>query len=234
VEIEMKTLQPKPGVVANHLAGLPVFSVLGLDDRELLASQALLKLYDRGESLFERGQPADRLFCVVHGAIRVVRRGPGGREKVIHLLEGPALVAEVPVLTGIDYPASADCAEPCTVLVLPRTALLEGFRRDQDLAMKLLGAAMARMHELTASLAAHGQRSGAMRVASYLLGLAHTQGERLSLPAAKKDVACFLGLQPESFSRALGSLKKEGIIEVDEQQVGILDRAALERMLAES
>lgn len=230
----MKTLQPKPGVLANHLAVLPVFSVLGQGDRELLAGQALLRLYDRGESLFERGQPADRLFCVVHGAIRVVRRGPGGREKVIHLLEGPALVAEVPVLMGIDYPASADCAEPCTVLVLPRSAMLDSFRRDQDLALKLLGAAMSRMHELTASLTAHGQRSGAVRAASYLLGLSHSQGDELSLPAAKKDVACFLGLQPESFSRALGSLKKDGLIEVDEQRVRILDRAALERMLAES
>ena len=126
----MKTLQPRAGVLANHLASLPVFSVLSPRDRELLADQALLRLYDRGEALFERGQPADRLFCVVHGAIRVLRRGPGGREKVIHLLEAPALVAEVPVLMGIDYPASADCAEPCTVLVLPRPALQQAFHRD--------------------------------------------------------------------------------------------------------
>jgi len=229
----MKTLQPKPGVVANHLASLPVFSVLGAEDRSSLAQQALLRLYDRGESLFERGQPADRLFCVVHGAIRVVRHTPGGREKVIHLLEGPALVAEVPVLMGIDYPASAECAEPCTVLVLPRLALQATFHRDQDLALKLLGAAMSRMHELTASLAAHGQRSGVVRVASYLLGLAHTQGRELTLPAAKKDVACYLGLQPESFSRALASLRKQGLIAVDDQVVTLLDPAGLERLLGE-
>lgn len=230
----MKTLQPKPGVLAAHLASLSVFSVLGARDRALLADQALLRLYDRGESLFERGQPAERLFCVVHGTVRVLRRGPGGREKVIHLLEGPALVAEVAVLTGVSYPASADCAEPCTVMVVPRPALQAAFQRDQDLALKLLGAAMARLHELTASLAAHGQKSGAVRVASYLLGLAHIQGVALTLPGPKKDVACFLGLQPESFSRALASLRKDGLIEVDDQVVHILDRPGLERMLAES
>ncbi len=229
----MKTLQPKPGVLAGHLSQLPVFSVLGDSERRALADQGLLRLYDRGEVLFERGQAADRLYCVVHGAIRVVRRGPGGREKVIHLLEGPALVAEVAVLMGADFPASADCAEPCTVLVLPRSALLDAFRRDQDLAMKMLGAAMARMWELTRSLAAHGQRSGVMRVASYLLGLAHSQGAAVTLPAPKKDVASFLGLQPESFSRALKSLRKDGMIEVEEQTVTILDRGALERLLAE-
>ncbi len=230
----MKTLKPRGGVLAGHMARLPVFSALEERDREQLAREASLRLYDRGEVLFERGQPADRLFCVVHGAIRVLRRGPGGREKVIHLLEAPALVAEVPVLTGIAYPASADCAEPCTVLVLPRPTLQEAFRQDQELSLRLLGAAMARLHELTSSLAAHGQKSGVARVASYLLGLAHTQGDTIILPAAKKDVACYLGLQPESLSRALGTLRKSGLVRVDEQQVHILDRAGMERLLAES
>jgi len=210
-----------------------VFSALDAADRAILAEQALLRLYDRGERLFERGRPADRLFCVVHGAIRVVRRGPGGREKVIHLLEGPALVAEVPVLMGIEYPASAECAEPCTILVLPRPTLQEAFRRDHELSLRMLAAAMARMHELTASLAAHGQKSGVVRVASYLMGLAHIQGDALTLPAAKKDVACYLGLQPESFSRALGSLRKAGLIQVEDGVVTLLDRPGLERLLSE-
>lgn len=230
----MKSLQPRPGVTAAHLSRQPVFSALGLQDRETLADEASLRLYDRGEVLFEEGQPADRLFCVVHGAVRVARRGPGGRAKVIHLLEAPALVAEVPVLMGIDFPASTECVEPCTVLVLPRAALLAGFRRNEELAPRLLAAAMTRLHELTRSLAAHGEKSGAARLASYLLGLGDAQGARVTLPAAKKDVACYLGLQPESFSRALAVLKQEGLVEEEGERIALLDRGGLERLLAES
>ena len=229
----MKTLQPKPGVVAGHLARLPVFSVLDPVDREALGARAQLRLYDRGEALFEEGAPADRLFCVVHGAVRVSRRGPGGRPKVLHLLEAPSLVAEVPVLMGVAFPASTECAEPCTILSLPRADLLAAFRANEDLAARMLGAAMARLQELTRSLAAHGEKSGAARVASYLLGLGAAQGVTIALPAAKKDIACYLGLQPESFSRALASLKRQGLIEVEEQEVRLLDRQGLERLLAE-
>lgn len=230
----MKTLQPRPGVIASHLSRQPVFSALDPEDREVLAAEASLRLYDQGEILFEEGQPADRLFGVVHGAVRVARRGPGGRPKVIHLLEAPALVAEVPVLMGIDFPASTECVEPCTVLVLPRAALLRAFRCHEELALRLLAAAMTRLHELTRSLAAHGEKSGAARLASYLLGLGDAQGARIVLPAAKKDVACYLGLQPESFSRALASLKRAGLIEEDGEQIALLDRRGLERLLAES
>ncbi len=229
----MKTLHPKPGVKASHLARLPVFSVLDAADREGLARQARLCLYDRGETLFERGQPATTLYCVVAGAVRVQRASPGGKVKVLHLLTAPAMVAEVPVLMGIRYPATAECAEPCTVLELPRRELQVLFHREQDLALRMLGAAMTRLHELTTSLASHGQKSSVARVAVYLLGLAHSQGDAVTLPAAKKDVASYLGLQPESFSRALASLKKQELIAVEDQVVNLLDRPALERMLAD-
>ncbi len=230
----MKTLQPKPGVLAGHLTRLAVFSVLDEKDRADLARHASLRLYERGETLFERGTPAVNLCCVVAGAVRVQRSGPGGRVKVLHLLTAPALVAEVPVLMGISYPATAVSAESSTVLVLPRRELQGLFRRDQDLALRMLAAAMSKLHELTTSLAAHGQKSSVARVASYLLGLAHTQGDEITLPAAKKDVACYLGLQPESFSRALASLRKGGTIGVADQRVRLLDRGALERLLSES
>ncbi len=230
----MKTLRPKPGVIASHLARLPVFGGLAAPHRADLAAQSFLRLYDRGEPLFQRGARADALYCVVDGAVRVYRSGPDGREKVIHLLQAPALVAEVPVLTGARFPASAACTDPSTVLFLPRHALLELFGRDQELALRLLGAAMIRLQELTRSLVAHSQKSSAARVASYLLGLVHTQGAVVELPAAKKDVACYLGLQPESFSRALASLRKRGAIAVEDQRVRVLDLGALESLLSDS
>ena len=229
----MKTLQPRPGVLSGHLARLPVLGDLAPADRARLAEACSLRLYDRGERLFERGEPALALHALVHGGVRVLRPGPAGREKVLHLHQAPALIAEVPVLMGIPFPASAECCEPCTVLALPRPALLELFRGDQDLAIRMLGAAMARLHELTASLAMHGEKSAVARVASFLLGLASAQGGRATLPAPKKDVACYLGLQPESLSRALAALRADGAIEVEEQEIRVLDRGRLEGALGE-
>ncbi len=229
----MKTLQPRPGVITRHLSRLPVFEGLSAQHLDELAGQAMLRLYERGDYLFHQGRPADAMNCLVNGAVRVYRRVPDGREKVIHLLQAPSMVAEVAVLTGKRFPASAACSEHCTVVVIPRRALVALFKTDQELAMRMLGAAMARLRELTNSLAAHGQKSSVTRVASYLLGLAHTQGDSVVLPAAKKDVACFLGLQPESFSRALASLRKKGVITVEKHCIELVDRDSMESLLAD-
>ncbi len=228
----MKTIQPRPGVVEAHLGRLPLFADLNAEDLAALASTASLRLYDRAEVLFHSGTPAHALFCVVHGSVRVLRMGPGGKEKVVHLLAAPGMVAEVPVLMGLDFPANAECNEACTVVVVPRAALRDLVGRDREIPMRLLAAAMGRLRELTRSLARHGERSAVGRVAAYLLGLAHYDAV-VELPAAKKDVANYLGLQPESFSRALAALRKQGAIAVDDTEVRILDRALLERALSD-
>ena len=214
-----------------HLSRLPVFGGLPEEVLASIADGLRLCTADKGETLFRAGEPASDLYCIVQGAVRVFRLDPEGREKVIHLLVAPALVAEVPVFTGSRFPASAECTDECVLLVIPRESLLDAVRRDPELPLQLLAAALGRMRELTQSLVGHSQRNAVVRVASYLMGLAHGRDE-VELPAAKKDVASYLGLQPESFSRALGALKKAGAIRVEGQMVTVVDRTRLDSQLA--
>ncbi len=229
----MKTISAQPGVIEAHLAKLDLFQALAPADLSALAQTASLRLYDSGERLFRAGQPASTLYCVVHGAVRVHRPGPGGRSKVLHLLTAPTMVAQVPVFTGGTFPANATCNEPCTVLLLPRAELVELLSRDQELSLHLLGSAMGRLQELTVSLARHGERGAMSRLAAYLMG-AGEGGLRVELPGAKKDVANYLGLSPEAFSRSMATLKKGGAITEQDDVIRILDRAALEALLRES
>jgi len=229
----VKTLQPAPGVVAGHLAALPAFHGLPAADRERIAAESLLRLYGKGEALFRAGDPATVLVVLARGSVRVLRSRPDGHPKVVHLLTAPCLVAEVPILTGEPLPATAVCGEECVVVAIPRAVLVEAVRRDPELAMRLLGAVFERLQQLTRALAHHGQRGAAARVGAWLLGLAHDGGSGV-LPAAKKDVADYLGLQPESFSRALAVLREEGAVDVTDESFRILDRTALEAVLKDA
>lgn len=223
----MKTLQAREGVLARHLRRLPLFAELDAADLKELVCCSMLRLHDRDERLFEQGSAPCELLALVDGTVRVVLSVSGG-EKVIHLASAPCLLAEVPVLMGRPFPASAVCNEPCTLMAIPRQDLRDLARRDVDLLLRLLGASLERLRELTSSLASHGQRGALSRVASYLLGLAGS-GALVELPAAKKDVASYLGLTPEAFSRALAVLRSEGAIEVEGQRLRVLDRSILAR-----
>ena len=228
----MKTLQPGAGVTAGYLATLPAFAKLTDDDRELLSSEAYLQRFDKGERVFSMGEPASQLVCLVQGSARVYRLRPDGKEKVIHLVSAPALMGEAPTLTGGIYPSSADCTTECLLVSIPRKVLLDTAVRLPDLPWRMMAQLFSRLRELTSSLEAHSQQSGAVRVASFLIGLGHGK-EAVDLPAAKKDVANYLGLRAESFSRALKALQAARAIEVTDRQIRIVDRERLEAVLAD-
>lgn len=225
----MKTLHPAPGVIETHLRSLPLFAGLPSGDVARVAEGALLRLYEREEDLFREGDEARDLFCLVQGVARALRTGPGGKEKVLHLATAPGLVGEVPTMAGRPFPATARCTEECTVMVVPRRALLDLARRDPEILLRVLASSLMRLKELAGLLAEHGERSALVRVASYLLG--HLQQGAVDLPAPKKDVANLLGLTPETFSRALAVLRDDGAIEVDESTVHVLRREEIERLL---
>ncbi len=228
----MRTLQPPDEVIARYLKPLPLFEGFGGAELLRLASQTFLRTYDKGDWLFFAETPADELLCLLRGSVRICRPLPDGREKVLHLLSGPCLLAEAPTLLGESFPAGAQAGDECLVAAVPRSALLRAAETQPNLPWRIIAALFRRLQELTQSLAGHAQKSASTRVASYLLGLAAGSPD-LALPAAKKDVANYLGLRAESFSRALATLQKSGAIEVADEQIRITDLAALEAELAE-
>lgn len=199
---------------------------------DVIAASAFLRMYERGEVLFEAGQSALDLVCLMRGSVRLVQWLPDGQEKVIHLLQGPALVAEAPPLLGEPYPATATTTESCVVVAVPRVALLQAAQKNPEIPWKMMAALFLRLKELTGSLRSHGQKNATSRLGSYLLGISEDR-PYADLPAPKKDVASFLGLRPESLSRALAVLQEEGAITVREQRIDILDRERLQSFLDE-
>ena len=69
------------------------------------------------------------------------------------------------------------------------------------------------------------------RLASHLLDLpgeATPDGWRVTLPWPKKDLASWLATTPESLSRALARLGRDGLVRVDGDEITLLDPDGLE------
>ncbi|MBN2800020.1 MAG: Crp/Fnr family transcriptional regulator [Deltaproteobacteria bacterium] len=226
----MHTVQTPRETLVDRIRQVEFLSLLPSEHLELLARSSMIREGDKGEVLFRQGQVGAQFLWLMEGGLRLTRTQPDGREKVIHLFSSPALVAEAAILLGQPLPATATLTGPSRILHIDRGAVREAVQTHPDLALNLLGSVMLRLRELTRSLANHGQSSGVARVAAYLLGRVDESGA-LVLPASKKDVASYLGMQPESFSRALAALKQQGLIEVRDQQIQVCDLAALSAVM---
>src|SRR6185312_10222391 len=90
----------------------------------------------------------------------------------------------------------------------------------------------ARLHSAEWMLAARTLADVGARLAAYLLDCPTTWGTggvaTAQLPMAKKDIATFLGTSPETFSRRLKALERQGLIRVRGLDVDIRDPVGLE------
>ena len=121
--------------------------------------------------------------------------------------------------------------------VFDHARLDELVRTYPDIAVAMLRAVSARLVSTERMLAAMTTADVTARVAAYLLDCEVTAGGqgrvRVRLPAAKKDIASFLGTTPETLSRKLAALAREDVIRMaGHSEVEIIDMARLEELSA--
>ena len=218
------------------LRRLPLFARLGDEALRAVAGRTVLRTVPEGRILFRRGAPAEGLYVVVEGAVRVYRSTQQGREQTLHV-QGPGQpLAEVPLFDGGPYPASARAETESRLLFLPRDAFERLYRSHPEVAdatIRELGRRLRRMVGLVEKISL---RDVPARVAMTLLEYAERagpvrDGAELVLPRTQDELAAELATTRESIARALGRMRREGAIEQRGPRVRIRSVAALEKLV---
>ncbi len=216
----------------SALRSLPLFHDAQPERLQRLASAARTLTLARGDLLFRAGEPAEGLYTLVKGQIKVFARADNGQEKVIEVVAAPACVGE-----SLLCAESLGCADPVAhvshaaalteawVLVVPREALMLEVAADPQLAVRMLADVSGRFNSLVRDIEAVTLHTAAQRVVSYLLRARTSPAPSctVSLPASKGTIASLLSVTPEHFSRILHDLQSRGLISVQRREILIPD-----------
>ncbi len=181
-----------------------------------------------GETLFHAGDEARHYFKVQTGALRTCRLLAGGKRHVgAFFFEGDYL--------GLDsddrYRCSAEAVTEAKLIKYPRSVV--GRMEDQHpgLRRRLIDLISAELSGAHTRMMWLGRKTAVERLASFLLAMAERQGDgdRISLPMTRTDIADHLGLSTETVSRTFTEIKTKGFIRlVGTDGVTVRNRAALE------
>lgn len=216
----------------RRLGRVPLFSGFTSDDMRELLSTSTIRHYPDQTTLFMEGEKAERFFVVMDGWVKLYRLCEDGHEVVISVISPGESFAEAAIFDSNDYPVSAATITDTRLLVVGAQSLLRALKEHEEFTFNIL-ASMSRhmrrnitlVHELSAM-------STTERLAQFLLGLCDViVGETaIKLPMDKSLIAARLGMQPETFSRALGKLKDAGVNSCGPEIV-IKDVAALREVI---
>jgi CRP/FNR family transcriptional regulator, dissimilatory nitrate respiration regulator len=217
--------------IVEIMGRLPYFQELGTDELSRLADGAQEIVLKKKEILFREGDPADALYTVVSGSIKLAIGHARNQEKVIDIIGRGQCFGEIPMFLQSPCPSTAQAIEDSYLLSIKCSALMEALSHNCHLAGKMLAGVCRRMHTLIKDIDNCHLRSSSQRLASFLLQHRpdlHARHYDVILPGSKNDVAGILGLTRETFSRTLHQLEEENIIRVTGHQIRILDVEKLE------
>jgi CRP/FNR family transcriptional regulator len=199
--------------LAEQLSAHPwLGEALSRGARDALLRGAVERRYAPDEVIYLAGSPAQSLYLVLEGRVRVMR-GDGGRAHVLHVEERGGSLGEVPLFEGATYPATTIAAEPTRCLVLSRDAVLGAIRAEPELGLALLARLAARVRLLVERLDRNTGHSTLHRLAELLLERhAAAHGKSFVIAATQQEAAEEIGTVRELVVRGLRTLRQRGVI----------------------
>jgi CRP-like cAMP-binding protein len=185
---------------------------------------------DEGEALFEQGDPATRFYLMLSGQIKLYRLSPAGNEKVIEIVTAGQTFAEALMfLEQPTYPVGAQALQPAELISLDAKDFLSMLSESVSTCFVLMADMSKRLRRLIGEIDDLTLHSATCRVAGYLLGQM-SDSPNFNLKVPKQVLASRLSVKPETFSRIIKQLSRDGVLEVKGSQVRIQDRIALQEL----
>jgi len=218
----------------RQLAEIPLFAGLPGEQLAALGRIGLRRACRKGERLFSEGDEGSGFYVVLSGRVKISKVSPEGKEQILHFVGPGESFGEVSVFTGQGFPADAEMSAQGTVCFFPRAAFVALIRSDPTLALNMLAQLSRRLRQFAGLIEDLSLKEVPGRLAKYLLYLsAQAEGKTLELDVSKGQLAALLGTIPETLSRILARLTRQGLIHAQGARIRILDRGGLEQIAQE-
>jgi CRP-like cAMP-binding protein len=216
-------------VESEFLRGILYFSGLSSSELESVRRSIFEKTADRGEMVLLESEPADNLYFVASGAVKVFKTSAEGKEQILTIVRPGESFNDVAVFDGGPNPTSARAMGPVLLYGIRKEEMDAILRAHPRIALNVIRVLAERVRDLLSLVEDLSFRHVIGRVARILLEQAREEGgggPRLT----QQEMAAMAGTAREVVGRSLKALEEEGVIKLDHHRIIITDKEALQKM----
>lgn len=206
---------------------------LSASEQVALAMMARTRLVPAGAPIFERHEQAESLVLLQRGEVALGYRDADGVFHIERPVRGPAWLDQSAAWLSDHHALDARAASEAVIVEIPREAIQAQLQAHPGLARRLLNCLAREVQSLTMNTHDLMHKDAPARFAAWLVqrceGIDGPQAV-VRLGERKRDIASQLAITPETLSRLMRSLTRQGLISVAGYTVQVLDLAALRRL----
>jgi CRP-like cAMP-binding protein len=204
----------------------------------ILQNSGLISL-KKNELLYECGFKAEHFFFVHRGQITLFQISSMGNEKIIDILEENQVFAETIMFSNSQrYPTNARATTQAELFYFNLDAFKQQMHQSNELCFSMMAEMSQRLNAQTQEIIELSIYDAQHRLVRYLLEKS-CQGNYQScqpvvvLSTTKSLLASRLSITPETFSRVLSRLKKQGLISIDDVTITLNEPQKLKDIVGE-
>jgi CRP/FNR family transcriptional regulator len=204
-----------------------IFPSAGAGEIKFLESISHIEEKKKGDVLFFEGDEPEYIHYLINGVVKLFKTTlNNGKEITINYILPKAFVGEFASLKDIKYPFSAEMETDGEVLKFRAHEFINLIRSSQKLSYEMLlytADKIQKNYEYCENLVEKNVRK---KIAKFL-----KEHEDLFFRLNKNKIASILNITPETFSRTLKEMKREGLI--IERTVVKINKEKIEEILVE-
>lgn len=203
-----------------------------LNDYELtkITDIAIARDWKKQSHVFLQGDPLENVYFIYDGKIKVYKSDVNGKEQIVAIMKKGEMFPHVGFFRKGDYPAYAEVLESSTLITVPISKFEAVLIDNPELCIKVFRVLGEKIVDLQNRLEEQILNNTYEQIVKLLIRISQKHGKeledgRILLKAefTNKDLANMIGTTRETISRTLTKMKKDELIEVDDESNMILD-----------
>ncbi|MGA2984548.1 MAG: Crp/Fnr family transcriptional regulator [Terriglobia bacterium] len=186
-----------------------------------------------GEDLFRQGDPADSMYLIKSGSVKLWKVTEDGRALTLDIRKAGDLLGESVLLEKGEYPVGATCLEPTLTCGIDGKSFENLVLNYPTVGLAVIRNLSLRIEHLSGKVGALSEPSLETRLYEVLVNVAQEVGTRgpggwtIAFPLTHEEISFLVGAHRVSVTRTLGKLRDMGKIRTTGKFLFISDTAAV-------
>jgi CRP-like cAMP-binding protein len=218
------------GCLCNEMAGpgvevsptcighLWVFENLKPAEMAALAQAAGRKPYKKGQVVFSQGDPANRMFLLKAGRVKLSKITAEGNEITLDIRKAGDFLGENMLIEDADYPLTAWCLEETLICGFTRAEFEKLILENPNIGLQVIKNLSNRINWLTERVGSFSLTNLEDRLYQVLIQVAREHGVKsqrgfsIQFPLTHEELGFLVGAHRVSITKAMKALKEAGRI----------------------